>query len=709
MTVDPSLPPASHTLWLAGDDVEAKRQALRDYFHQTTELYESLFESLACDDAWFKKAIPLRHPLIFYFGHTAAFFINKLLAAGLITERLDPRIEAMVAIGVDEMSWDDLDESHYAWPSVAELRAYRQRVRSRVDEFIDQLPLTLPITWQSPAWVILMGIEHERIHLETSSVLIRQLPLAWVRPLPNWPICPLARETPERVPANDLVAVPGGLVTLGKVATDATYGWDNEYGQRQVELAPFQASRMLVSNAEFLGFVQAGGYGEPRWWSEEGWRWREFAQASQPSFWLGSGAARRLRLMCCEVAMPWDWPVEVNQLEAEAFCRWQAERTGLSVQLPCEAEWYQLRDRLPVEPAYGASAPGNINLEQWASSCPVDHFAQGDFFDLLGNVWQWSSSTIDGFDGFHVHPLYDDFSTPTFDGKHALIKGGSWISTGNLAIRSSRYAFRRHFFQHAGFRYVVSRHREAPQANPYLQDRQLAQALEAAYGPTLPGLEHPGCHLARLAAELLPAGGKALDMGCGVGRSSLELARHFSQVEGVDFSARYIDVALSLVRQERFAYQLPLEGELQEYREARLSLLGLGAQQVARVQFSQGDACNLKPKYQEYDLVLAAELLDELRQPRTFLAEVARRLKPGGVLILSSSYQWQEAITPKSHWLGGIRENGEVLGSYQGLQRLLAAEFEELGAPQELPVAYRLSGRRYDYRLLQVTCWRRRG
>ena len=709
MSIAPSLPPATRTPWLAGDDAEVKRQELRAYFHQTYDLYESLFESLACSDSWFQKAIPLRHPLIFYFGHTAAFFINKLLAAGLITERLDPRIEAMVAIGVDEMSWDDLDESHYAWPTVAELRTYRQRVRERVDAFIQQMPLTLPIDWESPAWVILMGIEHERIHLETSSVLIRQLPLAWVRPMADWPICPLWRTAPESVPANALLTVPGGVVTLGKRATEATYGWDNEYGQQQVELAPFQASRMLVSNAEFLGFVQAGGYAERRWWSEEGWRWREFAQAIQPSFWVGTDGERKLRLMSCEVAMPWDWPVEVNQLEAEAFCRWQAERTGLPVQLPCEAEWYQLRDSLPVDQPDWEQAPGNINLEQWASSCPVDHFAQGDFFDLLGNVWQWSRSTIAGFDGFRVHPLYDDFSTPTFDGKHALIKGGSWISTGNLAIRASRYAFRRHFFQHAGFRYVVSSHQDASHTNPYLQDGQVALALEAAYGEPLPGLQHPAVELSRLAARLQPTGGKALDMGCGVGRSSLELARHFSQVEGVDFSARFIDVALTLRQQGRFAYQLAAEGELQEYKEAWLAPLQLDARQLGRVAFSQGDACNLKPKYQGYDLVLAADLLDELRDPGGFLQSMAERLKPGGVLILSSAYQWQESRTPRSHWLGGGRENGEALGSYQALQRALAVWFEELQAPTELAVAYRLNGRRFDYRLLQVTCWRRRG
>jgi 5-histidylcysteine sulfoxide synthase/putative 4-mercaptohistidine N1-methyltranferase len=702
--------PLTRTLSLQGDDIEHKRLQVLDYFQQTYDLYESLFASLVGDDAWFKKAIPLRHPLIFYFGHTAAFFINKLLAGGWINQRLDPRIEAMVAIGVDEMSWDDLDESHYAWPSVAELRHYRAVVRERVSDFIRTMPMTLPIDWQSPAWVILMGIEHERIHLETSSVLIRQLPLAQVTPLPQWPICPLARHQRDQVPANTLLDVPGGRVRLGKEASDATYGWDNEYGQREVMLAPFQASRMLVSNAEFLDFVQAGGYLDSRWWSEEGWGWRQFTQALQPCFWVGGPDAElRLRLMCEEVPMPWDWPVEVNQLEAEAFCRWKAEQTGLSVQLPCEAEWYQLRQQLAVDQPDWPQAPGNINLEYWASSCPVDYFAQGDFFDVLGNVWQWSSSAIDGFDGFRIHPLYDDFSTPTFDGKHNLIKGGSWISTGNLAIRNARYAFRRHFFQHAGFRYVVSSHSETDSVNPYETDTLVAQYLDAHYGPEYFGVSNYGQALAQLASRYVPAGGKALDMGCSVGRTSLELARHCGEVDGVDFSARFIDVALTLVRQDRFRYAVPLEGELLEYREARLSPLDMGAEQLARVHFSQGDACNLKPKYQGYDLVLAANLIDRLREPKRFLLEIGKRMNTGGVLVISSPYTWLESFTSKGLWLGGIRENGEALGTYQALQRLLAAEFDELAPPQDLPFVIRETARKYQHSIAQVTVWRKRG
>ncbi|MFB0975253.1 MAG: 5-histidylcysteine sulfoxide synthase, partial [Tolumonas sp.] len=442
------LPAPTHTLRLQGTDVAAKRQELLDYFIQTYDLYDSLFDCLACDDAWYKKSIPLRHPLIFYYGHTAAFFINKLLAGQFIPHRIDADIEATVAIGVDEMSWDDLDEKHYRWPTISRLREYRQQVRSCVIQFIRDMPLELPITWESPAWAILMGIEHERIHLETSSVLIRQLPPERVQPQTRWQYCPLQRNNIADVPQNELITVAGTTIQLGKPETDATYGWDNEYGHRDIQLESFQASKYLVSNAEYLAFVQDGGYQQPQWWTEEGQGWLNFTKADKPTFWQGDAAqpqSLQLRLMCKEIPMPWDWPVETNQLEAAAYCRWKAARTGLPIQLPSEAEWMVLRNTIDVDKPDWNKAPGNINLEYWSSSCPIDQFRQGQFYDVIGNVWQWTSTAIDGFEGFRVHPLYDDFSTPTFDGKHSLIKGGSWISTGNLAIKNSRYAFRRHF------------------------------------------------------------------------------------------------------------------------------------------------------------------------------------------------------------------------------------------------------------------------
>ena len=74
----------SRTPALDGNDTEASRARILAHFHQTFDRYEQLFEVLACDEAYFKKPIALRHPLIFYFGHTATFFINKLLLVGLV-------------------------------------------------------------------------------------------------------------------------------------------------------------------------------------------------------------------------------------------------------------------------------------------------------------------------------------------------------------------------------------------------------------------------------------------------------------------------------------------------------------------------------------------------------------------------------------------------------------------------------------------------
>src|SRR5674476_1605590 len=77
----------------------------------------------------YRKADPLRHPMIFYYGHTATFYINKLIISKIITERINPLFESMFAIGVDEMSWDDLNTSHYSWPSFVEAKEYRNKVR----------------------------------------------------------------------------------------------------------------------------------------------------------------------------------------------------------------------------------------------------------------------------------------------------------------------------------------------------------------------------------------------------------------------------------------------------------------------------------------------------------------------------------------------------------------------------------------------------
>ena len=250
----------TRTIVLDKGDPEEKREEIRQYFHQTCAIEEALFETLKYCETFYRRADALRHPLIFYFGHTAVFYVNKLIIAKLTEKRVNARFESMFAIGVDEMSWDDIDMSHYDWPEVEEVQAYRNTVRELVDERIRTMPLSMPIDWENPFWVIMMGIEHARIHLETSSVLIRQLPVG---------------SASSASPMGDLPHLPRGSrerahrgrdrkVLLGKKKDHPLYGWDNEFGEHQVEIDAYRASRYLVTNREFYEFVEDKGYSDRR-------------------------------------------------------------------------------------------------------------------------------------------------------------------------------------------------------------------------------------------------------------------------------------------------------------------------------------------------------------------------------------------------------------------------------------------------------------
>jgi 5-histidylcysteine sulfoxide synthase/putative 4-mercaptohistidine N1-methyltranferase len=686
-------------------DAAAIRMELATYFNATCDRYESLFETLKSDEGFYQKSIPLRHPLIFYYGHTATFFVNKLLLAGLLSQRINPRFESMFAVGVDEMSWDDLNDAHYEWPTVAEVTAYRQQVRTAVNQLIQSAPLQLPINWDNPWWAIIMCIEHEQIHLETSSVLIRQQQIQWVQNQPAWQASELSGPAPE----NTLLPVTSGEIQIGKSFDDAYYGWDNEYGQHQAEVEAFQASKYLVSNQEFLAFIDAGGYLNKYFWQEEGLQWREFTQAEYPTFWIKNENGWQLRLMTEVVPMRWDWPVEVNYHEAKAFCAWKAEATGETVRLPTEDEWYRLAQFVDLQELDEKPAPANIHLDHFASSCPVNQFAQGDFFDVRGNVWQWTETPIYPFEGSQVHRLYDDFTTPTYDGKHNQIKGGSWISSGNETRLSSRYAFRRHFFQHAGFRYVVS---DTPVVNldsNYETDKMLSEYAEFHYGESYFDVPNFQKTIAQIAIDRMadkPAK-RALDLGCAVGRASFELAKHFDHVTGIDFSARLINLGVQLKRDGVIRYAVADEGDLLLYREERLANFGLD-ECASKVEFMQGDACNLKSVYSDYDLVLAANLLDRLYDPILFLKGIHERINTGGLLVLASPYTWLEEHTDKANWLGGFKKDGESFSTLDGIKSILEQHFKLLEPPFSQAFVIRETRRKFQHTLSEVTVWERR-
>lgn len=691
-------------------DTEAKREEIKSYFNQTYSTYEALFTSLKSDNAFFERPCSLRHPLIFYFGHTATFFTNKLILAKLLPGRIDPKIESMCAIGVDEMSWDDLDETHYDWPTADEVRHYRDQVREAVNRLIDEIDFSLPIDWQSKMWPILMGIEHERIHLETSSVLIRQLPVASVQSSDLFPVCPIF----GTAPVNHLIEVPAGEIKIDLQDPSEFYGWDNEYGHHQATVTAFKAAKFLVSNQEYLAFVEDLGYEKPEYWNEEGEKWRDYTPVKHPSFWVKKDQAWYLRCMTEEIPMPWNWPVEVNQLEAHAFCQWKSQQTDKAIRLPTEDEYLQLRK---VSNALESTSSANLNLQQYASSTPVDQNKMGDFYDVIGNVWQWTETPIYPYEGFKVHPIYDDFTMPTFDNKHNLFTGGSWISSGNEINGHSRYAFRRHFFQHSGFRYIESDIQPQTEFSTYETDQSVSQYCEFHYGDNYFNVPNFAQTYAKVAIDAIQNDVhyanqdnlSVLEVGCSVGRASFELATHFKEVTGLDFSARFIQVANQLKESGSVRYSIPQEGEIMNFKSQTLKNLSL--QEAANhCQFFQQDATNLKPHFTGYHMVVAINLIDRLYEPQKFLKTIHERIQDHGLLLIGSPYTWLEEFTQKEHWLGGYKDDksGENVTTLEGLHAMLDAEFEMIKAPFDVPFVIRETQRKYQHTLSEFTLWKKR-
>ncbi|MDJ0616674.1 MAG: 5-histidylcysteine sulfoxide synthase [Calothrix sp. MO_192.B10] len=419
------------------------RQTLLNYFENSWELEEILMKSLVGEETFYINPDPLRNRLIFYLGHSAVFYINKLIRVGLLNQRINPDYEILFEIGVDPTTPEELDAAmqDVHWPEVEDVWQYRDKAKAEIAAVIQKTPLNLPIEQNHPLWALIMGMEHNRIHFETSSMLIRQLPVEKL----ERPECWQYATSDGKVPDNDMIGVAGGVAELGKPENAPTYGWDSEYGNRKVEVKPFLASKYLITNGEFLKFVDDNGYENRDLWDEESWDWKTQYNIKHPKFWIPSNGSYKYRAMFDEIDLPLDWPVEVNHYEAMAYCRWK----GKGIRLMSEAEWNVAAANCEEDKDF------NLNVK-FGSPSPVGMLQNAEntsgLYDLRGNVWEWLSDDFTPLPGFKPHPLYEDYSALFFDTDHKIMLGGAWASTGAYASPSCRNWFRRNFYQHAGFR-----------------------------------------------------------------------------------------------------------------------------------------------------------------------------------------------------------------------------------------------------------------
>ncbi len=290
-----------------------------------------------------------------------------------------------------------------------------------------------------------LAIRHEDMHVE--ALTYTRQTLAYAPPVGLGKAPPLAGGA---LPGD--VSVPGGSWWLSSTPADG-FVFDNEKWAHETVLSPFRIARAPVTNADFAAFIEAGGYRAREFWSDAGWAWRERRNAERPVYWLprrdGVWTARRYRQP--EEIAPHAPVVFVSWFEADAWCRWAGRR------LPSEAEWEAAavgvpsadrtrlaggRRRWPWGDAH--PSPLHANLD-FAHDAPVDVGASPDgdsafgCRQMIGNVWEWTSSDFLPFAGFAADP-YEDYSQPWF-GSRKVLRGGCWATSARIARPAYRNFF----------------------------------------------------------------------------------------------------------------------------------------------------------------------------------------------------------------------------------------------------------------------------
>jgi putative 4-mercaptohistidine N1-methyltranferase len=250
--------------------------------------------------------------------------------------------------------------------------------------------------------------------------------------------------------------------------------------------------------------------------------------------------------------------------------------------------------------------------------------------------------------------------------------------------------------------------------NPYETDRLLAEYLLFHYGTEAEILPYPGGPAAalgfveRVVSECLdigqlPPAARALDLGCAVGRSSFELARHCAEVTGIDFSTRFIDAARHVKTHGELGYERIDQGILTTPLVARVP----GDIARSRVTFETGDACHLRDGLGRFDAAILANLLDRLPDPLLCLERLPELMRPGGQLVIASPFTWMEAYTPQANWLGGFERNGRRIESFQALREILDPTFQFV-RELDLPFLIREHERKFQWSVSHAGVWRRR-
>lgn len=433
MTADDALPDE-----VLREKVAAELAAARDR--------TALLTSAVDDDDLARQHSPLMSPLVWDLAHIANQEELWLLREVGGRDPMHPEIDPL---------YDAFEHPRSERPSLPilpppEARAYAHEVRGRVMDLVEKARFS-GTRLTDAGFAFGMIAQHESQHDETMLVThqLRKGAPALTAPPP-----PPAPADAAGLPAE--VFVPGGPFTMGTSAEP--WALDNERPAHSVDVPGFWLDTTPVTCGQYAEFIADGGYDDPRWWTPAGWEHRQAAGLTAPLFWQRDGGWTRTAFGVRRPVAPDEPVLHVSWYEADAYARWAGRR------LPTEAEWEKAARH---DPASGRSrrfpwgdadpVPEVANLGQrHLAPAPAGSYPAGaapcGARQLIGDVWEWTSSDFAPYPGFEAWP-YREYSDVFFGPEYKVLRGGAF-SVSPVACRGTfrnwDYPVRRQIF--AGFR-----------------------------------------------------------------------------------------------------------------------------------------------------------------------------------------------------------------------------------------------------------------